>query len=147
MIGVEDQRWLCEAVALSALCTPSDAAFSVGAIIVDKSGVEIARGFSRESDPHVHAEEGAIKKLAGDDRLCGATIYCSLEPCGQRSSREVTCAQLIIESGITRVVFAKREPSQFVVNPSGRLILQEANIEVVECSSVEPETDGGSFTS
>ncbi len=74
----EDWRWLREAIELSRLCPPSDTAFSVGAIIVDASGKEIARGYSRETDPISHAEEVTLTKAAGDPRLTSATIYSSL---------------------------------------------------------------------
>jgi pyrimidine deaminase RibD-like protein len=76
----------------------SDHASAVGAVIVDKDGNEVARGWSREDDPHVHAEESALSKGAPDDpRLNGATIYSTLEPCSERKSRPVACTQLIIK--------------------------------------------------
>jgi diaminohydroxyphosphoribosylaminopyrimidine deaminase/5-amino-6-(5-phosphoribosylamino)uracil reductase len=87
----------------------------VGAVIVDASGEEIAWGYSRETDEHVHAEESALAKLPPDDpRLATATIYSSMEPCGWRKSRPRSCSRLIQEAGIPRVVFALREPSTFV---------------------------------
>lgn len=93
-------------------CPVSDHLYSAGAVIVDKQGNELARGWSGEDDPHVHAEESALAKVAPDDpRLSGATIYSTLEPCSARKSRTVTCTQLIINSPIGRVVTAWREPS------------------------------------
>jgi len=47
---VEDRWWLEAAIDLSRKCPPSASAFSVGAIVVDADGVEIARGFSRETE-------------------------------------------------------------------------------------------------
>ena len=46
--------------------------------------------------------------------LAGATMYSSLEPCAARASRPTPCADLIIASGIGRVVIAWREPPIFV---------------------------------
>ena len=110
-----DRRWLQAAVALSRRCPPSDTAFSVGAVIVDAGGGLLAAGYSRESDPHVHAEESALTRLRPEDpRLRGATIYSSLEPCSARRSRPRACAALILAAGIRRVVFALREPVLFV---------------------------------
>jgi pyrimidine deaminase RibD-like protein len=100
------------AVELAWLCPPSATAYSVGAVIVGADGNEVSRGYSREGgDPLAHAEESALGKLAaGDPRLAGATIYSTLEPCSRRKSRPRTCTQLIIASGIRRVVIAWREP-------------------------------------
>lgn len=110
-----DSHWLTEAIELSRLCPPAETAFAVGAVVVDAQGEELARGYSRETDDTVHAEESALAKLAPDDpRLPGATIYSSLEPCGQRKSRPRTCTELILAAGIPRVVFAMREPPIFV---------------------------------
>ncbi|MEU0273995.1 dihydrofolate reductase family protein [Streptomyces sp. NPDC006307] len=128
-----DLAWLAEACALAAACPPSRTAFSVGAVVVGADGQELARGHSREGgDPHVHAEESALAKLAGDPRLPGATVYSSLEPCGRRASRPRPCAQWIIDSGVRRVVTAWREPDTFVVAAAGAELLQASGVTVVE---------------
>lgn len=134
----QDLRWLREAVALALLCPSSATAFSVGAVIVDENGYEISRGYSRESDVSAHAEEAALAKVPANAPLSTATIYSSLEPCGERRSRPRTCAQLIIEAGIRRVVFTAREPPTFVASPSGKAILLTAGIEVVEYPNLDP---------
>lgn len=134
-----DRRWLQKAIDLAKECPPDPNAFSVGAVIVAADGSEIATGYSRETDPKVHAEESALAKAAGDSRLADATIYSSLEPCGERKSRPRTCAQLIIDSGIRRVVFAWREPADFVAAPCGHQILVDAGIDTIEL----PDVDGG----
>ena len=125
------------AVELAWLCPPSEAAYSVGAVIVGADGAEVSRGYSREGgDPVVHAEESALGKLAeGDPRLTGATIYSTLEPCSQRMSRPRTCTQLIIASGIRRVVIAWREPSLFVADCQGVELLTQAGLDVTEMPS------------
>lgn len=124
-----DRAWLELACDLAGLCPPSRTAFSVGAVIVGADGREIARGFSREDDPHDHAEEAALAKTGGD--LAGATVYSSLEPCGRRASRPRPCAELIVASGARRVVFAWREPALFEEG-TGAEILAAAGVEVVE---------------
>jgi diaminohydroxyphosphoribosylaminopyrimidine deaminase / 5-amino-6-(5-phosphoribosylamino)uracil reductase len=129
----DDQRWMSLAVELARQCPPSEGAYSVGAVIVGEDGEVLATGFSRENDPHVHAEESALGKLAADDpRLARATIYSTLEPCSQRRSRPVPCAQLILAAGIPRVVTAWREPSLFVADCRGCELLEQASVEVVE---------------
>jgi diaminohydroxyphosphoribosylaminopyrimidine deaminase / 5-amino-6-(5-phosphoribosylamino)uracil reductase len=128
-----DRHWMQVAIGLARLCPPAEGAFSVGAIITDSDGNEIARGYSRENDPHVHAEESALAKLPpGDPRLAGATIYSTLEPCSQRKSRPRTCTQLILEAGIPRVVTAWREPSLFVADCQGCELLERAGVTIVE---------------
>jgi len=107
-----DRYWLRQAIELSRRCIPSPTAFCVGAVIVAADGTVLATGYSRERDLHDHAEESALA-LADRSRLASATLYSSLEPCGSRASRPRPCAQLIIESGLPRVVFAWREPPLF----------------------------------
>jgi pyrimidine deaminase RibD-like protein len=134
---VDDERWMRVAVELSWLCPPSQTAYSVGAVIVGTDGTEVSRGYSREGgDPVVHAEESALGKLAaGDSRLPGATIYSTLEPCSERKSRPCTCTQLIVASGIRRVVIAWREPSLFVADGQGVELLTQAGLDVTEMPS------------
>lgn len=126
---MDDRRWLELAVDLAKECPPSDTAFSVGAVIVSASGAELARGYSRETDPTEHAEESALAKTQAD--LTGATLYSSLEPCGNRASRPRPCARLILETGISRVVYAWREPALFV-EAQGADLLRAAGVTVVE---------------
>lgn len=127
-----DRYWLGIACDLARLCPPSRTAFSVGAVIVSAEGEELARGYSRETDPHVHAEEAALAKLdPADLRLATATVYSSLEPCGRRKSRPRTCAELIIAAGIRRVVYAWREPAVFV-EATGAARLAAAGVTLVE---------------
>ncbi|WP_433376434.1 dCMP deaminase [Streptosporangium sp. CA-115845] len=129
---MNDHDWLGLACDLARLCPPSETAFSVGAVVVSEDGEEISRGYSREDDPHVHAEESALGKISPDDpRLAGATVYSSLEPCSARRSRPRTCTRLILDSGVRRVVLAWREPLLFV-DCHGAEELAEAGVTVVE---------------
>jgi diaminohydroxyphosphoribosylaminopyrimidine deaminase / 5-amino-6-(5-phosphoribosylamino)uracil reductase len=133
MTGADDGRWMRLAVELAWRCPPSETAYSVGAVIVAADGTEISRGFSRENDPLVHAEESALAKLAaGDPRLAGATIYSTLEPCSRRRSRPRSCTQLIIAAGLRRVVIAWREPPLFVADGQGAELLAAAGLVVDE---------------
>lgn len=125
-----DQEWLREAIEHSRLCLPSYAAYSVGAVIVSAQGIELARGYSRETAATAHAEEAALTRVTMTD-LEGATLYSSLEPCGVRTSRPVPCARLIADTAIRRVVFALREPPTLAPG-GGAAMLRAAGIEVVE---------------
>ncbi|MFE6630293.1 deaminase [Streptomyces rochei] len=127
----QDMQWMRRAISLAAMCPPAAGAYSVGALIVDEDGNEIAAGYSRESDPREHAEEAALGK-ADPQLLAGATLYSTLEPCSQRHSPRTPCAQRILEVGIPRVVIAWREPSLFVDDCIGYEQLVEAGVVVVE---------------
>jgi diaminohydroxyphosphoribosylaminopyrimidine deaminase / 5-amino-6-(5-phosphoribosylamino)uracil reductase len=135
-----DRRWLAHAIELSRRSPPSATAFSVGAVLVSADGRVLSTGFSRELDAVGHAEEVALAKLGladgppdGDPgRLAGATMYSSLEPCAVRSSRPLPCADLLIASGIGRVVIAWLEPP--ILAPGGgaaRLRAAGVTVEVI----------------
>jgi diaminohydroxyphosphoribosylaminopyrimidine deaminase/5-amino-6-(5-phosphoribosylamino)uracil reductase len=133
-VSEADRDWLLAAIELSRSCPAVSTAYAVGAIVVDEGDRELARGYSRETDPAGHAEESALAKLAGPRADLGqATLYTSLEPCGTRRSRSRTCAQLILAAGIRRVVFALREPP-ILADGHGAELLREAGVEVVEIS-------------
>jgi diaminohydroxyphosphoribosylaminopyrimidine deaminase/5-amino-6-(5-phosphoribosylamino)uracil reductase len=134
-----DVAWLRQAIELSRRCPPSQAAYSVGAVIVAADGTVLATGFSRETGPHDHAEEVALAKVPpGDSRLAMATLYSSLEPCGVRSSRPCPCSQLIIAAGLRRVVYAWREPPLLAAGGGGRQ-LRAAGVIVIEVPELAPE--------
>jgi diaminohydroxyphosphoribosylaminopyrimidine deaminase / 5-amino-6-(5-phosphoribosylamino)uracil reductase len=134
-----DRQWLREAIELSRRCPPSPSAFSVGAVIVAADGSTVATGFSRQRDPHDHAEEGALATLAaGDPRLPGATLYSSLEPCRFRASRPRPCAELIIAAGLRRVVIAWLEPPVFA-RGGGAELLRESGVTMVEVPELADE--------
>lgn len=128
-----DRHWLLEAIELSRHCPPSATAFSVGAVIVGADGTVLGYGYSREFDPADHAEEVALARAAragaGPGLLAGSTLYSSLEPCAARASRPVPCADLIVASGIRRVVIAWREPPIFVPG-GGAVRMRKAGIAV-----------------
>ena len=92
----------------------------------------LAEGWSRPQDPHDHAEEAAILALGPHWAAPpGTTLYSSMEPCSTRASRPRSCTQLILAAGISRVVFAWREPTLFVEG-RGAELLAAAGVEVVE---------------
>ncbi len=134
-----DREWLRQAIELSRCCPPSPSAFCVGAVIVAADGSTLATGFSRQRDPHDHAEEGALATLgSGEPRLPGATLYSSLEPCRFRASRPRSCAELIIAAGLRRVVIAWLEPPVFAQG-GGAELLRSSGITVVEVPELAPE--------
>jgi diaminohydroxyphosphoribosylaminopyrimidine deaminase/5-amino-6-(5-phosphoribosylamino)uracil reductase len=134
-----DRHWLRESIRLSRRCPPSDSAFCVGALIVGSDGTVLATGYSREHDPHDHAEEVALARVdPADPRLAPATLYSSLEPCRFRASRPQPCAELILAAGVRRVVIAWLEPPVFAKG-GGAAMLRDAGVTVVEVPSLAAE--------
>jgi 5-amino-6-(5-phosphoribosylamino)uracil reductase len=134
-----DRAWLAQAIELSRHCPPSSSAFCVGAVLVAADGTIMATGYSRETGPLAHAEEAALAKIGpADPRLAGATLYSSLEPCRFRASRPTPCAELIIRTGLRRVVIAWLEPPVFAPG-GGAALLREAGITVVEVPGLAAE--------
>ena len=141
-----DVTWLRQAIELSRRCPPSASAFSVGAVLVSGTGAVIATGYSRELDPKDHAEEVALAKAGGSGwsspraataagTQAGPTLYSSLEPCLHRASRPLSCAELIIQAGVGRVVIAWLEPPLFTEG-GGADALRRAGVAVIEIPSL-----------
>ncbi len=101
---------------------------SVGSILV-KNGVIISTGITAKNGGK-HSEFVAIlnAKNKGAD-VAGAVLYVSLEPCCH-FGKNPPCVDLIIQSKISKVVFAVIDPDQRV-NGGGIKKLQDAKIEVV----------------
>ena len=81
----------------------------VGAIIIDKGGQVIGRGFNQpisSRDPTAHAEILALREASrtvSNYRLTGSTLYCTMEPC-------TMCAGALIHARIQTVVFGAPDP-------------------------------------
>lgn len=100
----------------------------VGALLV-KAGEVIGRGF-HEASGKAHAEVMAVQNALdhGFDPQ-GSTLYVTLEPCCFHG-KTPACTDLILRSGITRVVTAMEDPNPHVAG-KGHQILRDAGIEVV----------------
>lgn len=99
----------------------------VGAVVVH-NGKIIGEGYHRQYGK-AHAEVNAINSVSDKSLLKQSTIYVSLEPCSHYG-KTPPCSQLIIDSGIPRVVIATLDPYHKV---SGRGVdmLKEAGLDVV----------------
>lgn len=76
----------------------------VGAVLV-KDGRVLAVGHRQKN---LHAERDAIEKtISFGIKTKGATIYTTLEPCVNLGSKRESCADLIIQSGITSAVIGR----------------------------------------
>lgn len=98
----------------------------VGAVIVCDGRI-IGEGFHRRCGGP-HAEVNAINSVQDKHILSRSTIYVSLEPCAHYG-KTPPCADLIIKSGIPRVVIGCADPFA-KVNGLGIKKLQDAGCEV-----------------
>ncbi|MCL4157218.1 UNVERIFIED_CONTAM: hypothetical protein GTU68_004709 [Idotea baltica] len=81
----------------------------VGAVVVQADSI-VGEGYHVAAG-RPHAEVIALE--ASGSRAVGATLYVTLEPCNHHG-RTPPCAELVIESGISRVVVASLDPNKDV---------------------------------
>ncbi len=79
---------------------------NVGCVIVN-AGRVVGRGWT-QAGGRPHAEAMALAQAG--DAARGATLYTTLEPCAHFSERGPACADLIVASGVVRVVSGLRDP-------------------------------------
>jgi len=127
-----DEEYMREALRLAAHGA-SLGEVPVGAVVV-VGGAIAGRGWNcpiERHDPTAHAEIIALREAAaaaGNYRLAGATLYCTLEPC-------VMCAGALVAARVERLVFGTRDlrfggvRSKFRIADSGTL---NHTVEVVE---------------
>ena len=101
-----DEEYMREALRLAAHGA-SLGEVPVGAVVV-VGGAIAGRGWNcpiERHDPTAHAEIIALREAAaaaGNYRLAGATLYCTLEPC-------VMCAGALVAARVERLVFGTRD--------------------------------------
>ena len=82
-----------------------------------RRNLNIPSGQRQELCYAVHAEQNALIQAAKlGISIDGATLYCTHQPC-------VTCAKLIVNSGIQRVVYCEGYPDDFALE-----ILKEGGV-------------------
>lgn len=96
----------------------------VGAVLVKDGRVVGLGAHLKAGEPH--AEVHAIK-MAGAAAY-EATLYVTLEPCSHHG-KTPPCADLIVESGVKRVVIAMKDPNP-LVSGKGIMRLKSAGVEV-----------------
>ncbi len=78
----------------------------VGAVVV-RGGLPVSEGWHRRYG-QAHAEVEALQKAR--KRAKGATLYLTLEPCAHWG-KTPPCVDMVIRSGVKRVVMAMRDPN------------------------------------
>jgi tRNA(adenine34) deaminase len=118
-------------VAKSALSTGD---VPVGAVIVNKDGVIVGKGFNEReanNDPTAHAEVVAIRSAAArlqNSRLDGCTLIVTLEPCAM-------CAGAIAQSRISKLIFGAWDEKAGAVGSVWDVLRDPRSIFKVEVSS------------
>jgi tRNA(adenine34) deaminase len=118
-------------VAKSALSTGD---VPVGAIVVNKDGVIVGKGYNEReanSDPTAHAEVVAIRSAASrlqNSRLDGCTLIVTLEPCAM-------CAGAIAQSRISHLIFGAWDEKAGAVGSVWDVLRDPRSIFKVEVTS------------
>lgn len=124
-----------------------DPSTQVGAVVVDEHNRIVSLGYN--GMPHgvddkfiswnknadldnkylyvCHAELNAILNVHGSKSVENCTIYVTLFPCNE-------CAKVLVQTGITRVVYLSDKYHDQLSFRASRKILEAANIEIVEYS-------------
>ncbi len=105
----------------------------VGAVIVDENNEIVGEGWHQGSGT-AHAEVMALESVAhrkdANGKLpAGFTAVVTLEPCNH-TGKTGPCAEALIAAGITRVVYAVKDPG--VNSANGAATLRAAGIEVID---------------
>jgi len=108
----------------------------VGSVIV-YNGRIIGEGWHYKSGLG-HAEVNAISSVEHKDLLKAATIYVSLEPCSHYG-KTPPCADLIVTSGIKKVIIGSRDPNPKVAGKGIQKLLDSGCD--VETGVLEGECD------
>jgi len=98
----------------------------VGAVLVNSLGQIIGEGAHLKSG-EPHAEIHALKQAGELAR--GATCYVTLEPCSH-TGKTGPCVDALIQAGVSKIIFAMRDPNPLVKNNSGLEKLTQAGIKI-----------------
>ncbi len=98
----------------------------VGAVIIDARGNIVGEGFHDRMSSKDHAEVVAIANAGSNAQ--GATMVVTLEPCNHMGATG-PCVQVIIDAGITTVVYAVSDPNALAAG--GAQTLRAAGVTVV----------------
>ena len=123
----EDDRWFALALHEARLGLGSTHPNPPVGCVIIKDGKLIAKAHHQKAGEG-HAESKALE-LAGEQAK-GATLYVTLEPCSH-FGKTPPCADHIIRSGVTRVVYGVLDPNP-LVHQNGTKRLLAAGVEVSE---------------
>ena len=147
---------------------PKPTNFCVGAVLISGDKI-LSTGYTLELEGNTHAEQCALSKyIQAHSRGASqelnrpegevlntllapktdATLYTTMEPCSHRLSGNESCVSRIIgtrkpdsASGIRKVVFGAKEPSDFVKDSQSCKMLDDAGVEWEYARDPQLETE------
>jgi len=102
---------------------------SVGAVLVNRRGKEIARAHRGKYSAGEHGEFTILEKAAPNKDPKGGTLYVTLEPCSKRQPPKRPCAHRIAEKRVSRVVIGIPDPNPDI-HGRGIAYLQDHGVKV-----------------
>lgn len=120
LLAALKQAWLGRG-----MCAPNPA---VGAVAVKNNKI-IAQAFHLGAGTP-HAEQILINELPKG--ITDLTIYVTLEPCNHWG-RTPPCVESIINYGVTKVVYAYKDPNPIICKNNTPQLLKESAVEVLFC--------------
>ncbi|KGN38837.1 bifunctional diaminohydroxyphosphoribosylaminopyrimidine deaminase/5-amino-6-(5-phosphoribosylamino)uracil reductase RibD [Knoellia subterranea] len=120
-----DEQWMLRALVVATNGPEADANPRVGCVLVDADGALVAEGWHLGAGTP-HAEAAAL--AAAGDRAKGATAYVTLEPC-HHTGRTDPCSRALAAAGVSRVVYAVRDPNAAAAGGGAWLAEQGIGVE------------------
>ena len=133
MLDIQSAYAQCADLSLSVLgkSAPNP---NVSAAIYSASGELIADGAHNRTISLDHAEIVALKKAASAAQ--GATLVVSLEPCNHVGTTPA-CVDAIIAAGISRVVYAVKDPNPIATGGAERLKSAGVQVDFIESDKLK----------
>lgn len=133
----DDRDWMAQAIALAATHLGKTGANpSVGCIVV-RDGAILGQAVTGLGG-RPHAEEQALAQAGS--YATGATVYVTLEPCGQRSAGTLSCSERLLDAAVAQVLVACQDPS---INAAGLGVAQLKRAGIyVQSGLLEAEAKG-----
>lgn len=114
----------------------------VGALVLAPNGEIVGEGYrsflDRKTTMILHAERMALD--AAENKAKGATLFTTLEPCARQGGSKIIfkpCSELIVERGISRVVFGRYDYNPNY--PGGSAYLRNRGVETVFYGDLESD--------
>jgi diaminohydroxyphosphoribosylaminopyrimidine deaminase/5-amino-6-(5-phosphoribosylamino)uracil reductase len=115
-----DSSWMVRALNLATRSRETSPNPMVGALFVKDNITLLGEGWHRKAGTP-HAERNAFSEISSSELIRGSTLYVTLEPCNH-FGRTPPCSELIIKSGVGRVVVCCLDPNPVVAGKSIELL-------------------------